>query len=178
MKSTLSVFIAMIFSSIILFGFMVFSPSTDGCPAGNSGSPSDGKDCSACHKAKAKVQEGIITSNINGKYIPGKTYTISATLKGDAKSKKFGFQISPQDNKGKLLGKIIVTDTLGTKLVGNGKYIDQMKKGTDGNGSKTWSFNWIAPNKNSGEVTFYGSFLIGGKPETVYNSSLAIKESK
>jgi hypothetical protein len=178
MKRTLSVLIAMAFCSIILYGFMIFSPSTDGCPAGNSGSPSDGKDCSACHKAKSKTQEGIITSNINGKYIPGKTYTISATLKGDSKSKKFGFQISPQDSKGKLIGKIVITDSLGTKLVGNGKYIDQIKKGTDGNVSKSWSFNWIAPSKNSGDVTFFGSFLIGGKPETVYNSSLSVKEAK
>jgi hypothetical protein len=178
MKSTLSILIAMVLCSVVLFSFMVFSPSTDGCPAGNSGSPADGKDCSACHKAKAKSQEGLITSNINGKFIPGKTYTVTATLKGDAKAKKFGFQITPQDTKGKLMGKIIITDSLGTKLVGNGKYIDQTKKGTDGNGSKSWTFNWTAPSKNSGDVTFYGSFLIGGKPETVYNSSLSVKESK
>jgi hypothetical protein len=178
MKSKLVLLIAAVCCSVFLLGFMVFSPSTDGCPAGNTGSPSDGKDCSSCHKAKAKFQEGLITSNINGKYIPGKTYTITATLKGDSKAKKFGFQISPQDSKGKLAGKLIVTDSLSTKLTGNRKYIDQIKKGTDGNGSKTWSFDWTAPVKNSGDVTFYGSFLIGGKPETVYNSILSVKENK
>ena len=170
MKNKLLISIFAVFCSIVFLGFMIFSPSTDGSPAGNSSSPFDGKDCSSCHRAKPRPMDGMITTNISGnKYIPGKTYTITATLKGDAKAKKFGFQISPQDNKGKLMGKMVVTNNIETKLAGNGKYMNQITKGVDGNGSKTWTFDWIAPEKNSGDVTFYGSFLIGGNPQIVYN---------
>ena len=63
-----------------------------------------------------------------------------------------------------------------TKLVGSGKYITQILAGVPGTGSKTWTFKWIAPIKGSGNLDFYGAFLIGGKPQTVVTSSLEIKE--
>lgn len=164
---------------IILSAATSFAPSTKGSPAGYSGSPADAKDCSACHKAKAVAKEGLITISGGGtQYIPGKTYTIITVLKGTPKSKKFGFQLSPQDAKGKLLGKMVVTDATGTAIAKGNKYINQTEKGVDGAGSKTWSFDWVAPEKGAGEVTFYGSYLIGGQPETIYNSKLVLKESK
>jgi hypothetical protein len=73
---------------------------------------------------------------------------------------------------------MIVTNPKETRIIENGKYINQIKGGVDGNGSKSWSFDWVAPMKGSGDVIFYGSFLIGGKPEIVYNSKLLIKENK
>ena len=156
-----------------------YSPSTDGSPIAQTGSPSDGNDCSSCHKTKAKFVDGMITSNIPAEgYTSGKTYIFTTILKGNAKATKFGFQISPQNAKGKLIGKIIATNTLETKVIGNGKYINQIKDGVNGKGSKTWSFEWIAPDKGSGEVVFYGSYLIGGNPESVYNSKLILTEKK
>jgi len=163
----------------ILMSYSLYKPDTDGSPAGQTGSPHDDSDCSSCHSAKPKNVEGLIISNVaNEGYTPGKKYTITANLKGNQNSKKFGFQISPQNNKGKVLGKMVVTNPLETRIIENGKYINQIKAGVDSNGSRTWSFEWIAPAKGSGDVTFYGSFLIGGKPEIVYNSKLLIKEKK
>ena len=177
MKNKFLITIAAVFCSFLLLGFMSFPPNSENTPPGSTGSPADGKDCSSCHKAKTKVLEGIITSNIPGnKYVAGKTYTITVTLKGDAaKAKKFGFQVSPQNIKGKPLGKLVVTNAEETKLAGNGKYINQTKIGVDGSGTKTWTFDWIAPPKTAGEVVFYGGFVIGGKPETLYTSTLAVK---
>lgn len=172
-------FIALMLVScgVIFMANDFYSPSTDGSPVSQTGSPADGNDCSSCHKAKAKYVEGLIAGNIPAEgYTPGKTYTITTTLKGNAKSNRFGFQISPQNAKGKLMGKLIATNTSETKVIGGGKYINQIKMGVDGKGSKTWSFNWIAPANGSGVVTLYGSFLIGGKPEIVYNSKLVLNE--
>jgi hypothetical protein len=174
---------SIIFTAMAALMGMIFiaatfgSMSTDGSPAGYSGSPADGQDCSSCHKVKAKTAENLIKINAdNNVYTPGKTYTVTVNLKGTIKSKKFGFQVSPQNNSGRLLGKLIVTNALETGLAGNGKCINQKAKGVDGNGSRTWTFDWTAPAKGTGDVTFYGSFLIGGSPEIVNNSTLTIKE--
>ena len=151
---------------------------TEGTPEGYTGAPTDGKDCSACHKAKSKTVDDIITCNTeNNTYEPLKTYSIKMHLKGNEKSKIFGFQISPQNNKGKLSGKMIVTDAKQTKLA-NAKYLNQTAAGVDGNVEKIWTFDWVAPAKGSGMLTFYGSFLIGGKTEIVYNSILQLNEKK
>ena len=153
---------------------------TDGTPPGYTGSPFDKMDCSTgCHKAKAVTKDSLIFVNALGnEYEPGKTYTVTTTLPGNPDSKKFGFEISPQGATGKLAGKMIVTSKEETKLVGSSKYIVQIAKGAEGSGSKTWTFDWTAPAAGFGNVTFYGSFLIGGKPEIVYNSKLTLKEKK
>jgi len=172
-------FVLAAFLGFLFIAATNYSPSTDGSPAGVCGAPNDDKDCSSCHKGKPKAMDGLITSNIdNNAYEPGKKYTITLNVKGNAKSKKFGFQTSPQNAKGKVMGKLIVTNPTETKTAGNGKYMNQIKGGVDGNVSKTWTFDWVAPAKGSGDITFYGSFLIGGKPETMYNSTLALKEAK
>jgi len=167
------------FVLIFLMSYSLYRPDTDGSPAGQTGSPHDGSDCSSCHTSKPKNIDGIITSNITPEgYTPGEKYTITVKLKGNQNSKKFGFQISPQNNKGKVLGRLLVTNPKETRIIENGKYINQIKGGVDGNGSKTWTFDWIAPAKGTGDITFYGSFLIGGKPEIVYNSKLLVNEKK
>jgi len=167
-------FLISICLSIVLSAYI----SSENTPGGYSSSPTDDKNCSSCHKAKAKALDGIISSNCeNSTYVPLKTYTITLKLKGNDKSKRFGFQVSPQTATGKLQGKLVVTDALQTKLA-SAKYINQTAKGADGIGEKKWTFDWVAPAKGSGSVTFYGSFVIGGKPETVYNSTLLLNEKK
>lgn len=162
----------------VSFSFMLYSPYTDGTPEGYSGSPHDGNDCSACH-AKAVFKENLISINADSNgYEPGKKYTINTTLAGDENARKFGFQIAPQNAKGKLMGTLVVTNAEETKLFADGKCINQIAKGVPSVGSKTWTFDWIAPEKGTGDVVFYGSYLIGGKKELVYNSTLTLKEKK
>ncbi|MDD3875038.1 MAG: hypothetical protein PHT69_00270 [Bacteroidales bacterium] len=162
---------------ILSISFSAFI-STENTPAGYTGSPKDDKDCSSCHRARPKNEEGIILSNCSGNsYEPLRTYTLTIKLKGNESSRKFGFQITPQTPTGKLQGRLIVTDAEQTKLA-NAKYLNQTANGVDGNGEKTWSFDWQAPASGSGNVTFYGSFLIGGRPEIVLNSSLTLTEKR
>ena len=51
-----------------------------GAPIGKTGSPGDGSNCTGCHSGVATTSAGLITSNVpvTG-YIPGNTYTITAT---------------------------------------------------------------------------------------------------
>lgn len=152
----------------------------DGTDPGYTGSPGDGyKSCTTCHGGVATPKDGWITSNIPAEgYTPGQTYTIRATNTAMG-STRFGFEVSPQKLNGDLMGTMIITDTLRTKLVGDDKYITYKADGVDGVDSNSWVFDWIAPQAGSGEVVFYGAFNAnpghkGGDGTTL--STLKVKE--
>ena len=160
-KITLSIFTLSIGAICLTDYTAPVHGNQNGPPAGRTGSPSDGSNCTVgCHTGTPTTQAGIITSNIpvTG-YVPGQTYTITATVVSNP-TVKFGFQISPQDASGNLKGTLVVTNSTETQLVGSGKYIEHKLAGTPGTGSRTWTFDWIAPVIGSGDVTFYGAFNI------------------
>ncbi len=136
------------------------SSHTAGAPASRTGSPGDGnQSCTSCHGGSAAVQSGWITSDVPASgYVPGTVYTITSTATGGGHV-KFGFEVSPQNVSGILLGTLINTSSE-TQLIGSNKYITHTSSGTSGSGSKTWTFNWTAPASGTGDVTFYGAFLV------------------
>jgi hypothetical protein len=131
----------------------------DGTEPGYTGSPGDSlKNCTVCHGGTPLNVEGWITSTVPATgFVPGQRYTITAT-NTEVGGTRFGFSISPQAPNGDLLGTMIITDTVATKLVGNDKYATYRTGGVDGVDSKTWTFDWIAPAANVNEVIFYGAF--------------------
>lgn len=185
------VFIAI---TAVVAGLVVFSASTQqghgnptGAPAGASGSPADGGittgTCqrSSCHSGTPTAQADMITSNIpNTGYIAGQTYTITGTITV-ANKVKWGFQMSPQNNAGQLQGQIVVTNSTDTKIVST-KYITHKTAGTGGQGTRSWSFDWVAPAAGTGAVTFYGSFMAannngGDSGDLVFASNLTVQEN-
>ncbi len=157
-----------------------------GPSGGRTGSPGDGgATCalSGCHTGNAVVNTpGIITSNvpISG-YIGGTTYTITAACSNGGS--RFGFQISPQSSTGILRGSLVVTDATQTQIVST-KYIEHRNAGTSTTtvGSKSWSFNWVAPTSGTGAVTFYGSFNYANNDnsrsgDVIHTSTLVIPEN-
>jgi len=179
----------LLFTSLCLFALIINDAinnsahtSSAGAPAGRTGSPGDGANCTGCHAGTAVNQTGMITSNIPaGGYTPGQTYQITGTVSSAGRT-KFGFQISPQRPNGNLLGTLVnATPTL-TQIIGNNKYITHTAAGNQGsNGSHTWTFNWIAPPAGSGNVTFYGAFNAtnnnnSSSGDIIFLSSLAVQE--
>jgi hypothetical protein len=154
-----------------------------GAPNGNTGSPADGVTCAKtnCHPGPATFLSGIITSDVPaGGYEAGNVYTITATVT-DATKTRFGFQISPQDVLGNLLGTMSLINTSETKLTGSGKWITHTTAGTLNPGGKTWTFNWTAPAAGTGDVTFYGAFNFANNDglktgDIIKTSSLTIQE--
>ena len=154
-----------------------------GAPIGKTGSPGDGSNCTGCHSGVATTSAGLITSNVpvTG-YIPGNTYTITATI-AVAGINKFGFEISPQGTTATQKGTLVVTNATETKLVGTtAKYITHKSTGTAGTGSKTWTFDWIAPAAGSGNAILYGAFNAANGNGTnsgdqIFLSSLLIQEN-
>lgn len=157
--------------------------NNSGAPAGRTGSPADGATCngSNCHAGTTTPSATqIITSNVPSTgYLAGQTYTITATCT-QAGINKYGFQISPQAMNGTLLGQLVVTNPTTTKIVAT-KYITHTASGTAGMGTKTWTFNWVAPAAGTGDVTFYGTFNFTNSSSTasgdiIRSNTLVISE--
>ena len=154
-----------------------------GAPSNKTCSPGDASNCTGCHAGTATTIAGSITSNVpvTG-YIPGATYTISATITQTGIN-KFGFEVSPQSTSGAQKGTLVATNTTTTKLLGTtGKYITHKSTGTAGTGTKTWTFDWIAPIAGSGNATMYGAFVAANgnganSGDQVFLSSLLIQEN-
>ena len=163
----------------------VYSNNAGAVPA-RTGSPGDlGLTCaiSGCHPSPATARVGLITSNIpvTG-YIAGTTYTVTATVSSPTLV-KFGFEISPQDVAGTLLGSLTITDPTRMHFTGLGlKYLTHTLVGTTAtNHTCVWQFNWKAPAEGTGDVTFYGAFNFTNNNnaitgDTIHTSTLTIPE--
>lgn len=153
-----------------------------GAPIAKTGSPGDGSNCTGCHSGTAS-SGGSITSNVpvTG-YIPGNTYTITATISVSGIN-KYGFEVSPQGTTSAQKGTLVATDAVNTKLLGTtGKYITHKLAGTSGTGTKTWTFNWIAPAAGTGNAIMYGAFVAANgnganSGDQVFLTSLLIQEN-
>ena len=152
-----------ILGSIIAIAILFYPQSTigklTGSPGGKTGSPMDNSDCTSCHSpsAPATVSTTHITSNIpsNG-YTPGNTYTITTSSWAD------GFEITCEENTGSTkTGTFFNINPSANQLVNNGNAITHTAAG---NSSGTWSFDWEAPSIGTGDITFYGAFIVAGYP--------------
>jgi hypothetical protein len=147
--------------AIVLQSFNVYDAGKmrDGSEPGHTGSPADGKNCTVCHGGTSVPVNGWITSTIPASgYVAGQRYTIRAVNRTVGHT-RFGFQVSPQNLTGSILGTLIVTDSTRTKIVGdNNGYITYRPASVVGVDSMVWEFDWIAPADTVNEVVFYGAF--------------------
>lgn len=171
---------------IIPAGSMILASwilSSGGSPGGKSGSPGDGgTSCTQCHAGTAQQASEWITSNIPATgYVPGQTYTITATGTHNG-VQKFGFEVTAEDFGSTKKGTFIITNAAQTKLVNGAKAVTHTSGGTTPFGnSKTWTFDWTAPVAGTGQVTFYGAFNAANgngsnSGDVIYLSSAAFNE--
>jgi hypothetical protein len=180
MKHTLT-FIAIILFTLGLTHSIISSP--DGAPSGYAyDKASNYRSCaySGCHSGTSVFADTTIakiTSNIPSTgYIPGQTYTFTATVTKPGYS-RFGFQASPQDSLGNYKGTMIVTNTTKTKITGT-KYITHTQSG---NTQSSWSWNWVAPALGSGQVKMSGALMAANNNgstsgDSTYKVSVLINE--
>jgi hypothetical protein len=149
-------------------GMDVSYPS--GAPAGYTGSPGDGQNCTACHGGSAAQVTGWITSDIPADgYIPGETYTITLTDSGNGRK---GFEVSAQNPAGDFLGSL--SPGSGSKFCsGNTNYITHSS--SSNSNPKVWTVQWTAPSAGAGDVTFYGAFALNKSATKL--SSLTAQEN-
>jgi hypothetical protein len=139
--------------AIFFIGYNQLTSNPLGAPAGYSGSPADGQTCANCHGGSAVEVNNVLTSDVpTTGYVPGTNYTITVAITGASTRK--GFQVSPQNSSGVLMGTL--TAGSGNKVV-NSKYVTHTAPTTTNPG--TWTFTWTAPAAGTGTVNFYGAFV-------------------
>lgn len=117
-------------------------------------------------------------------FLPGETYSITVSMKESSRT-IFGFQsllFGEAAQSG--VGTIQLTDTERTRTItasGN-TYAEQSKTGSAAVDSAIWSFDWLAPDKGTGDVTIYTAAMAangnGNKQgDRVYTSALLISEN-
>ena len=147
------------FSVIILIGLASALTNAGGSPGGKTGSPGDGNNCTQCHGGTAQIATAWVIPDMpfDG-YVPGETYTITATGT-HAGVVRFGFELTAENSNHAKVGTFTITNTAETKLVNSGKAVSHTGNGfTPSGNSKSWSCNWTAPAAGAGDVIFYGAF--------------------
>lgn len=155
---------ASVLLSLIILPLALFLTSSvlnsGGSAGGYTGSPRDmGNNCTACHSGNAQLANDWITSNIpvDG-YISGQTYTITATGTHTGVV-KFGFETTSEDDAHNKKGTFVITNSTQTKLTNANKAVTHTAFGTTPTGNtRTWTFDWTAPESGTGNITFYGAF--------------------
>lgn len=150
-------FIYVIFILPLVFILIAMS---NGSPGGRTGSPGDNtNNCSSCHSGSATQDvSGWINSDIppDG-YMPGDSYTITLEAT-DPDALRFGFELTAEDINGNKIGEFVITNSTETKLVNSNNAVTHTNQGfTPVENSKSWSFDWTAPEEASGSVFFYAA---------------------
>lgn len=157
--------------------------NNEGSPGAKTGSPADGSTCTQCHEGTAIEADNWITSTIpDSGYVAGETYTITATGTHQGVN-LFGFELTAEDNSNAKKGTFIITNATETQLYNNIKSVTHTSAGiTPSNNSKSWSFDWTAPEQGTGNITFYAAFNAANgngatSGDVIYKSSLAVTEN-
>jgi len=163
-------------------GFYSLIPYSGGSPGGRTGSPADGSTCTQCHGGTASSVEDWISATIpDTGYIPGETYTITATGTYAGVS-RFGFELTCEDGSKSKKGVFTITNTNETKLTNSNAAVTHKLAGVNPtDDSKTWTCNWTAPEAGSGDLVFYAAFnAANGNGSTsgdvIYTSRLVVEE--
>ncbi len=169
---------------ILPLAMIILSFST-GSPGGRTGSPGDsGQNCTGCHSGSPQSASNWITTNIPpAGYVPGQTYTITAsgTHTGVV---KFGFELTAENSQGIKAGTFIITNLTQTKLINQNKAVTHLAGGTTPSGNtKTWSMNWTAPAQGTGPITFYAALNAANgngnnSGDVIYLTSATVQEQE
>jgi hypothetical protein len=99
------------------------------------------------------------------RYQPGERYQLTLRVRHPGPDRlRWGFQISAVDLANyRRAGRFIVTDLLGTQIIGGGfgdrEYLEHTDQGT-GIGERetmSWAFDWIAPREVDREIGFFAA---------------------
>ncbi len=146
------------FIIIIPLAFILLAMS-GGSPGGRTGSLGDSSNsCTGCHSGTPQAVSGWITTDIPAAgYLLGETYTITLTAT-DADALRFGFELTAEAENGNKIGQFAITNSTETKLVNNNKAVTHTSQGFTPTGqSKSWSFDWTAPEEAMGVIRFYAA---------------------
>lgn len=152
---------------------------SNGSPGKKTGSPLDKNSCVECHGGTATSVNWISTNIPEAGYKPGEMYVITAEATGS--STRMGFEITAENAVSKQ-GIFAITDNARTQLTNSNKAVTHSFAGIAASGGKsTWSMNWTAPEKGTGNLSFYAAFNVSNANGTssgdkIFSSVLSVAE--
>lgn len=169
----------------VIFAGTAFDILEDNGKAGYTGSPNELL-CDDCHSSFSGPNVGsgtiYLTSTMsNWQYVPGQTYTVNAIVKHMGRS-LFGIGLEALTSTNMNAGTIQITNSAKTQIktktisgVTRNNLVHTLNGGSSAD-SMVFTFNWVAPATNVGNITFYfaGVAANGDGDEAndyVYNSS-------
>ncbi len=157
---------AIIATLVVASSIMSFEIMNDTGQAGKTGSPGETA-CNGCHTGNSLndgVGSVVISSPdlFNWEYMTGDTYNIDVTVtRQGAPLFGFGMECLTNVSVPQNAGLFLVTNSTQTQIlsatvntVSRKSMTHKLNSGLSSN-SKTFSFKWIAPTTNVGNVTFY-----------------------
>ena len=172
-------------AGVAVIAGMSFDIQSDNGKAGYTGSPSELL-CNDCHNTYGNSNSGsgtiYVTSTMtNWQYVPGQTYTINVIVRHTAKP-LFGLGFEALTSTNTNAGTLQIANSAKTQIktktvsgVTRQNVVHQLNGGLSTD-SAVFTFNWVAPATNIGNVTFYFSGVAGNNNggengDYVYNSS-------
>lgn len=117
-------------------------------PAGYTGSPLDGNNCTACHTGSPVSNSASLSlSGLPAQWVPATPYALTLTLGAGT---RYGFELTAENGGGKR-----GTFTAGSNsavLDGPQRYLGHSGANTSVN---SWNFTWTAPLAGAGSISFY-----------------------
>jgi len=167
--------------------------TSSGPQPGLSGAPELGgvpaeMTCTSCHASYPLNPDSLGKIELLGLpevYAPGQRYPLSFRISHpDPVLTRWGFQVTAiQKLDGQGAGEFVVTDPQNTQRVAglaHRQYVEHTLAGTaiGKAGGTSWSFDWVAPTRDVGEIVFYGggnaSNMDGSKEgDRIYNPTPA-----
>lgn len=160
-------------SAVLTFPFLFVQFSykkSAGSHPGSTGAPADNTCAkSGCHTGTPVTYNDttvnkFIFSQPDSTYVPGMTYTITIKTFNPG-VQRFGFEAQAiRDATATETGTVNITDPTRTHIVthttGGGDVRTSATHGTPGTpaitpGYNEWTFDWVAPSTNEGDITFY-----------------------
>jgi len=92
-------------------------------------------------------------------YLPGQTYTITLTQTGSTIN-MYGFQLTALDTVNQRAGTFLPVAGTDTFFINQRQYIEHNTPGSTG----SWTFQWVAPQNNAGDITFYAATVAAQYP--------------
>jgi hypothetical protein len=151
---------------IAYLGITAYAGGPAGAALNRTGSDGATASCTGggCHGASGATTTGSIsitdkatfTPVISSKYLPGKTYIVKVSGNNSSLN-KFGFQATVTKGDHSLAGSVLTTAS-GTiaRTVGSTKIVEHTSALSGTAGAFSTEFEWTAPAKGAGTVTFYG----------------------
>lgn len=143
-------------------------PGVTGVPAGGGIAPEPTCIQSGCHESfplNPDSRGRIELSGVPDNYLPGQRYTLTFRITHpDTDRRRWGFEVTAVNLLDyRPAGTLEVTDRRNTQMVtdplrANRQYIGHSVLGTGQGrtGGFSWTFAWVAPSGNVGDVAFYG----------------------